>query len=646
MTVRTLLIANRGEIVSRIARTARHLGISPVGVYSDADKDSPAMADLDAAVHLPGTTPTETYVERSALIEAAIRLGADAVHPGFGFLAENAEFAAGVRDAGLTWVGPSPESIAAMGDKINARKRARDLGIPVLPSLQIDESFDLDAVATEIGFPLLVKAAAGGGGKGMRRVERIEELEAAITAAGGEALRSFGDGTLYLERLLTPARHIEVQVFGDSNGRVVHLFERECSIQRRHQKVIEEAPAPGLNESLVDSLLAGAVALAESLDYESAGTVEFVVGDSEFAFIEMNTRLQVEHPVTEEITGLDLVEWQIRVARGEALPAGQDEITRAGHAIEARLYAEDPAAGWAPAPGTMIRYRRGRGLARYEDSLTSGTTISPYYDPMIAKVIAHGETRSDAAAMLASELETVHLHGPATNRDFLVAALRHPDFLAGDTTTGFIDDHPELLDAGPDSVTRTSHVAAALWVRTIHNRARDGHWGLAPAHWRNVPSGRSFVVLDGCRVEYAVRGAHMSVTVGRDKVEATIRDGEATVVEIDGVATPCAVHIEGENLWVNSPGGQTCFVEEPRFESHDPMLAAGGPTSPIPGTVTAVMVTAGDEVDERTDLVTIEAMKMEHRIRAGGPAVVVEVLVAPGDQVDAGAVLVRLEERE
>ncbi|GBE23400.1 acetyl-/propionyl-coenzyme A carboxylase alpha chain [bacterium BMS3Bbin01] len=645
--MRTLLIANRGEIVARIARTARRLGIIPVGVYSDPDRDSPALTHLDAAVHLAGATAADTYLDGPALIDAARRLGADAIHSGFGFLAENAGFASSVLDAGLIWVGPSPQSIAAMGDKLEAIRRAAAVGVPVLPSIRLDDALDLTRVSTEIGFPALVKAAAGGGGKGMRRVERVEELEAAIAAAGGEALRNFGDGTLYLERLVSPARHVEVQVFGDRHGDVIHLFERECSIQRRHQKIIEEAPAPGLGGALRDSLLTAAVSLAESLDYENAGTVEFVVGEDDFAFIEMNTRLQVEHPVTEEITGLDLVEWQLRVARGEPLPATQDEVHHRGHAIEARLYAEDPATGWAPGTGRMVRYRRGPGLARYEESLRSGMVISPYYDPMIAKVITHCATRSDAAAVLASELEAMHLHGPVTNRDFLVATLRHPAFLEGFTTTDFIGDHPGLLDAGPEDATHTIHRAAALWARTLGNRDSDRHWGLAPAHWRNVPAERPFVVLDGHRVEYVVHENRVVVAIdGARDHEATIHDDGATVVEIDGVATPCEVHLEGGNLWVNSPRGQSLFVEQPRFEAHDPTIVAGGPMAPIPGTVTAVLVSAGDEVDEHSDLVIIEAMKMEHRIRARGPAVVVEVLVAPGDQVDAGAVLVHLEERE
>ncbi|MCP3976082.1 MAG: ATP-grasp domain-containing protein, partial [bacterium] len=496
-------------------------------------------------------------------------------------------------------------------------------------------------------FPIIVKAAAGGGGKGMRIVTSADQLAGAIEAAQGEAARSFGDDSVYAERFVPSARHIEVQVFGDKFGDVVHLFERECSIQRRHQKIVEESPSPGIDEEQRAHLCSAAAGLARHLGYQGAGTVEFVVGDDGFYFIEMNTRLQVEHPVTEELTGVDLVEWQLRVAAGERLPITQDEIGVDGHAIEVRLYAEDPAAGWAPGAGTVHRYRHGHG-ARYEDAIGSGTEITTFYDPMIAKVISHGPTRREAARSLARELQSIELHGPATNRDMLVATLRSHTFLAGDTTTSFVDDHPDLLNAGPPNEVTTAHLAAALWARVAANRTADTLWGFATAGWRNVPSQWSSVGFDGKEIAYHVTndGGLEFRSDGEGPVSATLTGSDPLAVEIDGVARHCWVNRVGSEFWVNSSEGQTCFVESPRFVVHDNVLAGGGPTAPMPGTVIAVLVSVGDHVDEHTDLLVMEAMKMEHRIRPPGPAVVAAVLVEPGDQVDAGQLLVRLEEEE
>jgi propionyl-CoA carboxylase alpha chain len=631
--VKRLLIANRGEVVARIARTARRLGIGTAGVYSDADRGSPVLRQVDVALRLPGVATADTYLAAERIVDAARRAGADAVHPGYGFLAESADFAAAVIDAGLVWVGPDPEDLRRMGDKVEALATARAAGVPVLPSGPVD-------AAAEVGFPLVVKAVAGGGGRGMRTVHHPDGLADAVAQASGEARRAFGDGTVYVERLVSPARHIEVQVVGDARGNLVHLYERECSVQRRHQKVIEEAPSPGIDPATREALCAAAVRLASGLGYRGAGTVEFLVDDDGYWFIEMNTRLQVEHPVTEEITGIDLVEWQLRVARGEPLPADQDAIAVTGHAVEARIYAEDPQRGWAPTTGTILRYAPG-GDARYEDDIAEGWEVGPHYDSMLAKVIAHRPTREEAAAVLAAELSALVLHGPRTNRDFLVAALRSRPFLDGETYTTFVDEHPDLA-ADPDPATVDLHLAAALLARVAANRGADPHWGFAPAGWRNVPSQWSRVGLGDCRVEYRVDGdtLRFRVDAGAERVAAAAGD----LVEVDGIAARCRAVRHGATWWVNSPRGQSAFVEADPFPSRDVALAGGGPTAPMPGTVIEVLVAAGDRVEAGRDLLVMEAMKMEHRVRAPAAAVVAAVLVAPGDRVEAGQPLVRLEE--
>ena len=631
----TLLIANRGEIVARIARTARAMGIRTVAVYSDPDRDHAALASVDLAVHLPGATAADTYLDAAAVLAAADAAGADAVHPGFGFLAENPGFAAAVIESGRTWVGPDPEHIAVMGDKVAALASARAAGVPVLDAGPV-------VAATEIGFPLIVKAAAGGGGKGMRIAGTAADLDAAVTAAAGEAERSFGDGSVYVERLVTPARHVEVQVFGDRHGDLVHLFERECSIQRRHQKIIEEAPSPGIDAVQREELCHAAVRLAAHIGYVGAGTVEFVVGEGGFWFIEMNTRLQVEHPVTEEVTGTDLVEWQLRVASGDHLPMTQDEIVVSGHAIEARLYAEDPGHDWAPGVGVIERYEPGPGGARYESAIATGSVVTTHYDPMLAKVITHRESRAEAAAVLAAELAAIVLHGPPTNRDFLVGALRSPAFRSGATFTSFVEDHRNIGAAA----NRDAHLAAALWERTRRNRAADRHWGFAPPGWRNLPSQRQFLSLDGTPIRYALGAERIDIEVAGRGVAARVTGANPYLVEIDGVAVRCTVSGDGSTWWVNSSDGQSRFVEDPRFVVHDTAISGGGPTAPVPGTVVAVLVEAGDEVDEYTDLLVMEAMKMEHRVKAPTASVVREVMVAAGDQVDAGMLLVKLEEAE
>jgi len=467
-----LLIANRGEIARRIIRTARAMGIATVAVYSDADAHAPHVREADEAVPIGPSPAAQSYLDPAKIIAAARRTHADAVHPGYGFLSENAAFAAAVADAGLIWVGPPAAAIDAMGLKDAAKRVMKAAGVPVTPGYQgEDQSLArLEHAARGIGYPLLIKATAGGGGKGMRRVDSAAEFPEALVAAQREAERAFGHAQVLIEKYVMRARHVEVQVFADTHGNAIHLFERDCSLQRRHQKVIEEAPAPGLSERLRETLGIAAVTAAMAIGYANAGTVEFIVdldaqdehGDPRFYFMEMNTRLQVEHPVTEAITGLDLVEWQIRVARGELLPLSQDQVRIHGHAIEARLYAEDPESGFLPSTGTLTRLHFPQGLGvRIDSGVEQGGAVTPFYDPMIAKLIAHAPTREAAAAKLVAALDATRVEGPKTNRAFLARLAAHPAFVAGEVWTGFIDAHRDALFAHPPA-PRTALAGTAL----------------------------------------------------------------------------------------------------------------------------------------------------------------------------------------
>ena len=653
--IQTLLVANRGEIARRVARTARELGLRCVAVYADGDRDEPFVREADVAVALPGRTAAETYLHIPALLAAAKTTGADAVHPGYGFLSETADFARAVLDAGLTWIGPHPGAIATMGDKLAAKRLAVEHGVPVLASARLDgdHPFEWRRQAEAVGYPLLIKATAGGGGRGMRLVTGAGELDEAVPTARREAAASFGDGTVFAERALSRPRHVEIQVVGDRHGRVVHLGERECSLQRRHQKLVEEAPSPAVDPELRARMGAAAVRLAAAIDYDSVGTVEFLLDErgEEFFFLEMNTRLQVEHPVTEAVTGLDLVRLQLMIAAGEPIPFDQRDVELTGHAIEARLYAEDPARGWLPSVGPVHRYEHGPtpGL-RFEDGVGTGSEVSPHFDALLAKVVAHAPTRAEAAARLARGLAELRIHGPVTNRDHLVAVLRHRDFLDGRTTTAFIDEHPELLDAGPGPAARTAHLLAAALVGR-HRRTAAGPWSFVPAGWRNVGRAEQEVTFVGAgrtrRVRYHV-DAHgrFEATVDGTAVRGRQLDVGPDHVrfEIDGLTIACDVHVVGDVSYVNSPGGQSTLTELDRFPAHAPERVAGGPTAPLPGRVTAVEVSVGDVVRAGTTLVVMEAMKVEHRITAGADGRVAEVLVAPGDVVEAHRLLVRLEE--
>ena len=484
--IKKLLVANRGEIARRIMRTAHDMGISTVAIFAEGDARAPFVNEADTAIFLEGRTSTETYLDVEKVINACERSGADAVHPGYGFLSENEGFAQAIIDAGIKWIGPSPEVIGLMGDKLSAKNLMTEAGVPTLPAIEITDKLDVLKAADEIGYPVLVKASAGGGGRGMRIVETKEDLEAAVEGAKREALNSFGDDTVFLEKWLDVSRHVEIQILGDTHGNLVHCFERECSIQRRHQKIIEEAPSPAVTEDIRERMGAAAIAAAKKLGYSSAGTVEFLLSGDEFWFLEVNARLQVEHPVTEEIIGKDLVREQIRVAEGEALSFNQEELSIDGHAIEARLYAENPEKNFLPSPGPVIAWEPSTiGRARFDSGVETGSIITTEFDPMIAKVTVHAPTRREAAARLARVLETTRIQGLTTNRDFLVNTLRTDEYISGDTTTDFIERvNPDRVIPKDQAALQSAAIAIAIESQAkrranakINKRIRGG--------WRN-----------------------------------------------------------------------------------------------------------------------------------------------------------------
>ena len=664
--IETLLVANRGEIASRIFRTCRLLGIRTVAVYAEPDSRLPFVREADTAVALGGMSATDSYLVVDKILNAARRTGADAIHPGFGFLSENAAFAQAVIDAGFTWVGPTPANIAAMGTKVEAKQLAAAAGVPVLPSAVAtgDDASVWAAAADGVGFPILVKASSGGGGRGMRIVQSIDQLSEAVTGARREAAASFGDSTVFLERYLPAPRHIEIQVFGDAHGNVIHLGERECSIQRRHQKIVEEAPSPVLTESMRQTMGTASVGLAKAIGYIGAGTIEFLYDDSngapEYFFLEMNTRLQVEHPVTECVTGADLVRWQIEVANGLPLPLAQDQVERRGAAIEVRLYAEDPSRDFLPGFGHLYAYETGPASVgvRFENGVESGSEITTAFDPMIAKVIAHAPTRTQAAAQLRNALAGLRIHGPVTNRDYLVAVLGSDDYLRGTTTTAFVADHPELLGRVlPDSIWDL-HLVAATLAGSLQRRRGDQLWLFVPAGFRNLanqplrarymgPAGE--VGVEYLWSEFDRTRATVKATTGEVVVEASATlvwqrvvdaNTDEVAIEIDGIVRTVSVRIVGSRTWVNSSDGQTEWVEIDRFPAVDTAASAAGPIAPVPGRVVAVNVVNGQSVAAGDVLVVMEAMKMEHRIEALTAGVVSEVLCSVGEQVDAHQVLV------
>ncbi|WP_334144156.1 acetyl/propionyl/methylcrotonyl-CoA carboxylase subunit alpha [Rhabdothermincola sp.] len=653
----TLLIANRGEIAVRIIRAARGLGMRTVAVYAEPDRDALHVRAADVAVPLGGSSAAESYLDVDKILAAAERTGASAVHPGYGFLAERAPAAAAVESAGLIWVGPHVEAIRLMGDKLEAKRVATSVGVPTLPSAELtgDTPFVLHEQAAAVGYPLLVKAAAGGGGKGMRLVETPNALAGAVATARREAQASFADQRVFAERWLASPRHIEVQVVADRHGHVAHLGERECSIQRRHQKLIEEAPSPAVDPALRRRLGEAACALARAIGYDSVGTVELLVDPDtgEFFFLEMNTRLQVEHPVTEEVTGIDLVVLQLRAAEGEPVARDLPDAAAEGHAIEARVYAERPGADWLPTFGTLHRFRCPDELVRCDAGVDDGSEISTFYDPLLAKVIAHGATRDEAIGRLVRALTTMQIHGVETNRDHLVAVLEDADFRAGRTPTSYVEDHPLLLDASPGKPVRTAHAIAATLVGRHRRRLADEHWGHASGGWRNVDRDHREVVAfatGGATLEitYRVRAdGSFTATVGDETLEGRLLEVSADRVrmEIGAVMVTCAVNQVGPRIWVNSPAGQTELIELPRFPEKRTASAASGPTAPVPGRVVRVEVEVGSTVTAGQTLVVLEAMKVEHRIAATADGRVAEILVDEGANVDAHQLLVRVEEQ-
>ncbi len=659
MTIKKLLVANRGEIASRVFRTARAMDIACVAVYSDADAGLPFVTDADEAVHMPGNAPAETYLRADLMIDAARRTGADAIHPGYGFLSENAGFARQCAAAGLTFVGPTPEAIDAMGSKIAAKDLMRDAGVPVLPGVVFDGASEPDAArlraaAQEIGTPVLVKAAFGGGGRGMRIVRDPDEITEAVASARREAASAFGDGTVFLERFVESPRHIEVQIVGDHSGTVVHLFERECSIQRRYQKIIEEAPSPVVGDTLRAELCQAAVAAGKAIGYIGAGTVEFVLDASgRFYFLEVNTRLQVEHPVTELITGVDLVKLQLEIAAGQPIP---DEVAHAsitGHAIEARLYAEDVPAGYLPTSGDVHTFEITpvKGL-RVDAGFTSGTRVSTFYDSLLAKVIAYGASRDDARQVLAGSLSRARLHGVTTNRDLLVAVLRETEFAAGAIDTGYLDRHgyDDLVPA-PAAADRATHVLAAALAGQAARRAEAPVLSSLPSGFRNSPSApqRATYDLGGDLVEVAYRfgrdglTASVAGTAVPDPAVLALSPTQADLVT-GGIRRIIGVTRIGATAYVDSALGHDALTEVVRFPDPADTPHAGSLLAPMPGTVVRIEAAVGDTVEAGATIVAIEAMKMEHAIRSPARGTVTALPVTVGAQVDSGAVLAVMED--
>ncbi len=615
--IQTLLVANRGEIACRIFGTCRDLGVRTVAVHSDADANALHARVADAAVRLPGDAPAATYLRGDLIVKAALAAGADAVHPGYGFLSENAGFARAVLDAGLTWIGPAPDAIEAMASKTRAK---RLLGIEPLQKV------------TEDDLPVLVKAAAGGGGRGMRVVRRIEDLDAHLAAARAEAASAFGDAEVFVEPYLEGGRHVEVQVLADTHGTVWTLGTRDCSLQRRHQKVIEEAPAPALPDALTRELRELAVRAARAVDYTGAGTVEFLVADGRAHFLEMNTRLQVEHPVTEAVFGIDLVALQIRIAEGHALPA--DPPRARGHAVEARLYAEDPAHDWAPQTGTLHRLSVPGGV-RLDTGCADGDTIGVHYDPMLAKVVAHAPTRAEAVRALAGALERATVHGPVTNRDLLVRSLRHAEFTGARMDTGFYDRHLAALTAPAHDPY--APLAAAL--ADAHGRSRFGGW-------RNLPSQPQTkrYLMGGEEHEVRYRHTRTGLAADTGDVRVVHADAHLVVLETDGVRRHYEVARYGDRVHVNN----TALTALPRFPDPAVQHAPGSLLAPMPGTVVRIAdgLRAGAAVQAGRPLLWLEAMKMEHTISAPATGTLSALHTAVGHQVEVGTLLAVVEPRK
>lgn len=657
---RKILIANRGEIACRVIRTARRMGVATVAVHSDADRAALHVEMADEAIRIGPAEVAKSYLNIAAIIAAAKASGADAVHPGYGFLSENPDFVEAVEAAGLVFIGPSASAIRAMGLKDAAKALMEKAGVPVVPGYhgdRQDAAFLADEAAA-IGYPVLIKARAGGGGKGMRRVEQPADFAAALESARREGESAFGDGRVLVEKYMAKPRHIEVQVFGDGHGNVVHLFERDCSLQRRHQKVIEEAPAPGMAVEMRDRMGAAAVRAAAAIGYSGAGTVEFIADVSEglrqdrFYFMEMNTRLQVEHPVTEAITGLDLVEWQLRVAAGEALPKRQEELAIDGWAFEARLYAENPARDFLPATGRLSVFDLPES-ARIDSGVRAGDVITPFYDPMIAKVITHGRSRAEALARLETALGQCHIGGVTSNVGFLVRLCRHPAFAAGDVDTGLIGRAGETLFADPEAPEEAFALSALSALGFLKPPASPDPWGRIRG-FRLWGAPAQTLFLDHAGAEQAVKVTTLgegSFRIDHNDIETELRvhsmDGRAVRVDFDGHSLAATVHRDRAAIEVFFGGHGHAFAIAEEAGHHGETAAGGDRLSaPMPGLVRIVAAQPGTRVAKGDALVTMEAMKMELVLAAPRDGVVAIVPVAAGDQVAEGALLLSLEPEE
>jgi len=651
-TIQKILIANRGEIARRIMKTCRKMGISTVAVYSDADAGMPFVAEADEAIRLGGAPSSESYLRIDKILDAAARTKTDAIHPGYGFLAENAGFAEACIEAGVIFIGPTPGAIRAMGSKREAKALVEKAGVPVIPGYD-GSSQDPKVLASEaikVGFPVLLKASAGGGGKGMKLVRREAELPDAIASAAREGQSSFGDGSLLVERYIEDPRHVEIQILGDSYGNLIHLNERECSIQRRHQKIIEETPSLALDAVLRNRMGEAAVSCGRAIGYQNAGTVEFILApDRSFYFLEVNTRLQVEHPITECVTGLDLVEEQILIAQGEPLRLSQASVPFEGAALEVRLYAEDPSAGFLPQSGTVVDWHLppAEGL-RVDSGVEAGSEVGIHYDPMLAKIITSGETRSLALQRMRRALRSLSVQGVTTNRELLIRVLDHRAFVAGEIDTHFIDRH--LRDALSEGASlpdmRRAAIAAALAEQQERDRARLIVPAI-PSGWRNnyhTPQSIDFGIGDGeIRVEYRhLGGDRFVVWTGEDEREVQVISWNEPrlILEEGSHRWHARVCFDGERAYVHTSELNVGLVRKPRFPDKTRAIPAGGCIAPMPGKVIELRVTEGDSVQTGQVLLIMEAMKMEHSVTAPQSGTVTQVSVALGDQVDADALLV------